>query len=218
MQVFLDKNFDWKTQQSAAMSGAPVFLVHSCCYVKCTSVAVIFKSHSVFRNQLHSAIPDTRHFILNQLNILEARLKWWICDMSFACAAVSREALQDHQAYKQRCNAFFMALVSRLCFTKDTPPDEAVVHRLLGYVTRESQVARGGALRTKKMSVFADDGIDPTPVVRSFLLQLLLRSEWEPDIMLHMFTDCVGSVVKFSVHISSFHWSLPILKLWVILC
>ena len=77
-----------------------------------------------------------------------------------------------------------MALVSRLCFAGDTPPDHEVVHRLLGYVTRESHMVRAdgaqhpaGAIRTKRMSVFVDDSIDATPVVRSFLLQLLLRSK-----------------------------------------
>jgi len=81
-----------------------------------------------------------------------------------------------------------MDLVSRLCFGDcSTPPEEAVIRRLMGYITCTSQVAeklrklkgeaaaaKSPAPRTKKMF---DDAIDATPVVRSFLLQLLLKSE-----------------------------------------
>ena len=75
-----------------------------------------------------------------------------------------------------------MALVSRLCFAGDTPPEEAVIRRLLGLVTRESSLAAqagdpSALIRTKQMSPFPDECIDPTPVVRSFLLRLLLKSE-----------------------------------------
>ena len=96
-----------------------------------------------------------------------------------------REAVDSYNRYKQRCNAFFMDLVSRLCFSGDTPPDEAVVKKLMGYVTRQPKLVerlerlRGAARQrtvTKKLTLF-EDSIDPTPVVRSFLLQLLLRSE-----------------------------------------
>jgi len=66
----------------------------------------------------------------------------------------------------------------------------------MGYVTRQSKlrerlqqqgvavdggVTEGGAAglqtRTKKMALF-EDSIDPTPVVRLFFLQLLLRSKF----------------------------------------
>jgi len=79
-----------------------------------------------------------------------------------------------------------MDIVSRLCFSDDAaPPEEAVIRRLMGYITCKSKVAEklerlpGAAAvpaiqKTKKMF---DDAIDATPVVRSFLLQLLLKSE-----------------------------------------
>jgi len=95
--------------------------------------------------------------------------------------------MQEHHEYKQRCNTFFMDLVSQLCFGDDsTPPQEAVIRRLMGYITCTSKVAEklqklkgpaaaGPAVqKTKKMF---GDAIDATPVVRSFLLQLLLKSE-----------------------------------------
>jgi len=78
-----------------------------------------------------------------------------------------------------------MDLVSQLCFGDDlTPPEDAVIRRLMGYITRRSAVderlqklkpaAAAAATKTKKMF---DEAIDATPVVRSFLLQLLLKSE-----------------------------------------
>jgi len=94
--------------------------------------------------------------------------------------------MEEHGQYKQRCNTFFMDLVSQLCFGDDSiPPEEAVIRRLMGYITCSSKVAeklqklKGAASvpdvkKTKKMF---DDAIDATPVVRSFLLQLLLKSE-----------------------------------------
>jgi len=80
-----------------------------------------------------------------------------------------------------------MDLVSQLCFGDDlTPPEEAVIRRLMGYITRKSIVderlqklkgaAAAGPATTKTKKMF-DEAIDATPVVRSFLLQLLLKSE-----------------------------------------
>jgi len=94
--------------------------------------------------------------------------------------------MEEHSQYKQRCNTFFMDLVSQLCFGDDSAaPEEAVIRRLMGYITCTSKVAeklqklKGAAAvpaaqKTKKMF---DDVIDATPVVRSFLLQLLLKTE-----------------------------------------
>jgi len=92
--------------------------------------------------------------------------------------------MANFQLYKQRCNTFFMDLVCRLCFTNtltsSEPPQRDAVKRLMGYITCESKVNEKikelKGQKTKKMGLF-DDALDPTPVVRSFLLQLLLRSE-----------------------------------------
>jgi len=93
--------------------------------------------------------------------------------------------MDEHKQYKQRCNTFFMDLVSRLCFGDDSaPPEGAVIRRLMGYITCKSKVSEklqklkgataADVQKTKKMF---DEAIDATPVVRSFLLQLLLKSE-----------------------------------------
>ena len=91
--------------------------------------------------------------------------------------------MEGHNLYKKRCNAFFMDLVSQLCFAGDAPPEDDLVDFLMQYVTRErgrkevvAKDDRGIVTQTKKMSLF-DDHIDDSPVVRSLLIQLLLRSK-----------------------------------------
>ena len=86
--------------------------------------------------------------------------------------------MASFRKFKQRCNSFFMEIISRLCFSGDDPPSEEVVRKLLGYVTKDPGIETGNDQRlfSKEMTMF-NDTIDPTPSVRSFLLQLLLRSK-----------------------------------------
>lgn len=67
-----------------------------------------------------------------------------------------------------------MDLVSQLCFSDDTPPSGEVIQKLMSYVkvTARSDEEK---ITSKELSVF-DEGIDTTPVLRSFLLQHLLRT------------------------------------------
>lgn len=80
--------------------------------------------------------------------------------------------VKQHNEYREKCNAFFMDVVSQLCFAGHTPPDVGVVKMLMELVLSASET--GG--KTGDICVY-DDYIDKTPVVRTFLLQLLLRSE-----------------------------------------
>ncbi|XP_077980160.1 E3 ubiquitin-protein ligase rnf213-alpha-like [Glandiceps talaboti] len=89
------------------------------------------------------------------------------------CTTQSKKAVAEHNAFRQRCNAFFMELVSRYCFAEGAPPEPELVNKLLGYVTRQTEEK---GLQTKRFTPFQEDCIDPNPVVRSFLLQLLLRT------------------------------------------
>eukprot|EP00058_Branchiostoma_floridae_P013669 XP_002599157.1 hypothetical protein BRAFLDRAFT_68766 [Branchiostoma floridae] len=94
-----------------------------------------------------------------------------------------REAVEKHNAYRRCCNSFFMELVSRFCFADGTPPEAGVVEMLLNYVVRREK--EGTATQTKKFTPFEDDCIDQTPVIRSFLLQLLLRANSQ-EVIDHM--------------------------------
>ncbi|XP_060599995.1 E3 ubiquitin-protein ligase RNF213-like [Ruditapes philippinarum] len=77
--------------------------------------------------------------------------------------------------YQKRCNTFFMDVVSQLCFADNCAPSPEVVDRLFGYVFFKTS---GQNIRTKDWTIF-DTGIDPNPVFRSYLLQLLIRSNKE---------------------------------------
>ena len=70
-----------------------------------------------------------------------------------------------------------MELVSTLCFGGNSPPGEGIINKLMSYITK-ARDDQGGHRRvqTRQMTAFKDS-IDATPVVRSFLLQLLLRSK-----------------------------------------
>ncbi|XP_066291012.1 E3 ubiquitin-protein ligase RNF213-like isoform X3 [Branchiostoma lanceolatum] len=104
-------------------------------------------------------------------------------DFQFTVTLECREAVEKHNAYRRCCNSFFMELVSRFCFAGGTPPEAGVVEMLLNYVVRRSQ--EGTAAKTKQFTPFEDDCIDQTPVIRSFLLQLLLRANSQ-EVIDHM--------------------------------
>jgi len=65
-----------------------------------------------------------------------------------------------------------MELVSIFCFGDSASKDleQEAISLLMRYVIGRQST------QTKDFSPFPDYGIDPTPVVRSFLLQQLLRS------------------------------------------
>ena len=73
-------------------------------------------------------------------------------------------------AIRKDIYAFFMETVSRLCFGQETPPEPAVVKELIESVFTEKQ----GKLETRE-SLLQSGKEDKVPVIRSFLLQLLLQ-------------------------------------------
>uniref|UniRef100_A0A8V1AN22 RING-type E3 ubiquitin transferase n=1 Tax=Gallus gallus TaxID=9031 RepID=A0A8V1AN22_CHICK len=87
-------------------------------------------------------------------------------------AAIAKNAL-----FRQRCNNFFIDVVTTMCFKDNEPPDTAVIQELLSLLF----VYRGllgdsdrPAAYTKLLSPF-DEEVDETPVIRSVMLKLLLK-------------------------------------------
>ncbi|KAK7488216.1 hypothetical protein BaRGS_00020523, partial [Batillaria attramentaria] len=75
--------------------------------------------------------------------------------------------------YRQQVSGFLMALSSQLCFGGQEPPEpSAVKHIISNYILHTSSGRE--LLRTKNMTIY-DDVVDPTPVLRSFALRLLLK-------------------------------------------
>ncbi|KAL3881517.1 hypothetical protein ACJMK2_027949 [Sinanodonta woodiana] len=93
-----------------------------------------------------------------------------------------RKAVQKFKEYQSKCNSFFMDVVSQLCFVDNTAPSDQVVDKLLGYITMTTTPGKQGKMETrqltKELTIF-NDCVDPNPVFRSFLLQLLLRTSEE---------------------------------------
>ncbi|KAL3881508.1 hypothetical protein ACJMK2_027940, partial [Sinanodonta woodiana] len=90
-----------------------------------------------------------------------------------------RKAVQKFKEYQSRCNSFFMDVVTQLCFADNTVPSDQVVDKLLGYITMTAPTERQGKMKTRKLTkelTIFNDCVDPNPVFRSFLLQLLLRT------------------------------------------
>ena len=63
-----------------------------------------------------------------------------------------------------------MEVVSTLCFGQSTPPEEELVKELLKLVVTNDDKTREFSYSEK-----VDKGIDKVPVIRSFLLQLLME-------------------------------------------
>ncbi|XP_061169263.1 E3 ubiquitin-protein ligase RNF213-like isoform X1 [Saccostrea echinata] len=104
--------------------------------------------------------------------------------------------LHQLRVFQRHCNSFFMDLVSQLCFTDDEPPSSHVVQKLMSYITTTARRGQGGRMASKELSVF-EEGIDPTPVLRSFLLQHLIRtSSGEVSECLQIYLDQVEELMS----------------------
>jgi hypothetical protein len=79
---------------------------------------------------------------------------------------------KKREEVKRSCRAFFMEIVSSLCFKGQAAPEPNLVKMLLDIVFMEK-----GKLHTQELTPYKDDmsAGDKVPTVRSFLLQLLLE-------------------------------------------
>lgn len=80
-----------------------------------------------------------------------------------------------------------------MCFDGGEPPDDALVRMLMEYVTgrRPQNANNEQPIRTKQINLF-NDNLDPNPVIRSVLLQLLLRSRYGHFPVITVHTDQVS--------------------------
>ncbi|XP_077862842.1 E3 ubiquitin-protein ligase rnf213-alpha-like [Saccoglossus kowalevskii] len=76
-------------------------------------------------------------------------------------SAKCKEVVDAHNAFRQRCNAFFMEIVSRYCFADNEAPEPEVITKLMSYVTRESEKK---GRQSKGFTPFTEDCIDPNPI------------------------------------------------------
>ncbi|XP_043570887.1 E3 ubiquitin-protein ligase rnf213-alpha-like isoform X2 [Chiloscyllium plagiosum] len=100
-----------------------------------------------------------------------------------------REAVEKNAIFRKRCDAFFIALVSMVCFKDNSPPTKEVVTDLLSQLVTEKEVSikimgKDRQYHTRTLSPF-DDSVDRNPVVRSIVLKLLLKYSFD-DIKDHL--------------------------------
>ncbi|XP_034566958.1 E3 ubiquitin-protein ligase rnf213-alpha [Notolabrus celidotus] len=90
--------------------------------------------------------------------------------------------INKHAQFRKQCNAFFIDLVSTVCFKDNSPPCPAVILHLLSFLMVEATptpiLGVNRQVLTKVLSPF-DDSVDKNPVVRSVVLKLLLKYSFE---------------------------------------
>ena len=96
----------------------------------------------------------------------------------------SEEEKKKLSALRRNFTDFFIEVVSRLCFGQSSAPEDELIKMLLDIVfTEPSEVEEGGEgegerCGTRNLTPFKDTPGDKQPVIRSFLLQLLLEHEY----------------------------------------
>ena len=106
-----------------------------------------------------------------QLGYVSLAKFWYSCE-ALKMRFVYRNAKMTQ--FRSQCKLFFMELVSSLCFGQATPPEPELVKHLLNIVFVEKE----DKLQTKDFTYSKHVKKDRVPVIRSFLLQLLLEYKW----------------------------------------
>uniref|UniRef100_A0A8C9W293 Ring finger protein 213a n=1 Tax=Scleropages formosus TaxID=113540 RepID=A0A8C9W293_SCLFO len=107
-------------------------------------------------------------------------------DFALTVSEDVRVLINLNAQFRKQCNAFFIDLVSTVCFKENTPPSHDIILHLLSFLTVESDLVSHSLspsterrlLLTKALSPF-DDAADKNPVVRSVVLKLLLKYSFE---------------------------------------
>ncbi|XP_058262166.1 E3 ubiquitin-protein ligase rnf213-alpha-like isoform X3 [Hemibagrus wyckioides] len=93
-----------------------------------------------------------------------------------------RAGLKLNAQFRQRCNAFFIEVVSTVCFKDNSPPSRGVILHLLSFLMVEAKPdslsQAHSHIHTKALSPF-NDCVDRNPVIRSMVLKLLLKYSFD---------------------------------------
>ncbi|XP_064532292.1 E3 ubiquitin-protein ligase RNF213 isoform X2 [Pseudopipra pipra] len=98
-------------------------------------------------------------------------------DVELTVSKEIRDAIARNALFRQRCNNFFIDVVTTMCFKDNEPPDTKVIQRLLDLLFVHRSLLKDSdhpAVYTKFLSPFNDE-VDETPIIRSVMLKLLLK-------------------------------------------
>uniref|UniRef100_A0A8C0FV13 Ring finger protein 213 n=1 Tax=Bubo bubo TaxID=30461 RepID=A0A8C0FV13_BUBBB len=98
-------------------------------------------------------------------------------DVDLDVSVELRDAIAKGALFRQRCNNFFIDVVTTMCFKDNEPPEAEVILELLNLLFVHRSLLQGSdqpAIYTKFLSPFNDE-VDETPIIRSVMLKLLLK-------------------------------------------
>uniref|UniRef100_A0A8C4U1I3 Ring finger protein 213 n=1 Tax=Falco tinnunculus TaxID=100819 RepID=A0A8C4U1I3_FALTI len=105
-------------------------------------------------------------------------------DVNLDISAELREAIARNALFRQRCNNFFIDVVTTMCFKDNEPPEAEVIQELLNLLFVHRSLPKGSdhpVIYTKLLSPFNDE-VDETPIIRSVMLKLLLKYSSSPAV------------------------------------
>uniref|UniRef100_A0A6Q2YDT1 RING-type E3 ubiquitin transferase n=1 Tax=Esox lucius TaxID=8010 RepID=A0A6Q2YDT1_ESOLU len=95
-----------------------------------------------------------------------------VIDVLKACREGAVEIKRNSKQFRKKCSAFFIDLVSTVCFKDNSPPCTDIIQHLLSFLTVEAQPTK------KAISPFGAV-VDKGPVVWSVVLKLLLKYSFD---------------------------------------
>uniref|UniRef100_A0A8C6IMU7 Uncharacterized protein n=1 Tax=Melopsittacus undulatus TaxID=13146 RepID=A0A8C6IMU7_MELUD len=105
-------------------------------------------------------------------------------DVNLSVSKELREAIARNAQFRQRCNNFFIDVVTTMCFRDNEPPEAEVIQELLNLLFVHRRVLEGSdhpTVHTKLLSPFNEE-VDETPIIRSVMLKLLLKYSSSPAV------------------------------------
>lgn len=102
---------------------------------------------------------------------------------------ISSMEIKDYETFKTCGDRFYRDVVAQLCFSEGETPSREVIERLISHIINAPNSSNEDELMSKNMSIL-EEGFDQVPVVRSFLLQQILRtSDKEVENILEKYVD-----------------------------
>ena len=89
-----------------------------------------------------------------------------------------RKALEEHSKFRKGLNQFFLKYLDKFVFKANQLPHDNIIGQLLQFVIHK-KIKDEKKSSTKRLSPFEADDIDASPVIRSFVLQLILKSNFD---------------------------------------